>query len=58
MISTTTIIVYNNDEGGVSIVHPVVSEINPATGTHFTIEEIAQIFKKKHSTKPGDLNST
>ena len=42
MISTTTIIVYNNDEGGVSIVHPVVSEINPATGTHFTIEEIAQ----------------
>ena len=42
MISTTTIIVYNNDEGGISIVHPVVSEINPATGTHFTIEEIAQ----------------
>lgn len=42
MISTTTIIVYNNDEGGISIVHPYVSEINPATGTHFTIEEIAQ----------------
>ena len=49
MISTTTIIVYNNDEGGVSIVHPVVSEINPATGTHFTIEEIAQIIKQKKS---------
>ena len=34
-------IVYKNDDGGVSIVVPVLSATNPTTGKPFTIDEVA-----------------
>lgn len=34
-------IVYKQDDGSVCIVIPVLTEINPATGNAFTIDEIA-----------------
>ena len=35
-------IIYTNSDGTVSIVQPVLTEINPNTGKPFTIEEIAE----------------
>ena len=35
-------IIYTNSDGTVSIVQPILTEINPNTGKPFTIEEIAE----------------
>jgi hypothetical protein len=35
-------IIYKNDEGGVSIITPILTAINPLTGNAFTIDEIAK----------------
>ena len=34
-------IVYKDDNGGVNIVVPILTEINPETGKPFTLDEIA-----------------
>ena len=34
-------VVYKNDDGTITILVPVLTEINPATGNSYTIEEIA-----------------
>ena len=35
-------ILYTGEEGVVSVITPTFKEINPATGTNWTIEEIAK----------------
>jgi len=35
-------IIYLQDNGRIAIINPVVTEINPATGKVFTVEEIAK----------------
>ena len=37
----TKVIIYNNEEGNVALMTPVLKDINPATGKVFTIEEVA-----------------
>ena len=35
-------IIHLQDNGIVAVLHPVLTEINPATGKNFTLEEIAK----------------
>ena len=34
-------IVYKEDDGSITILTPVLTEINPATGNQFTLDELA-----------------
>ena len=37
----TKVIIYDNEDGNVSLMTPILQDINPATGKVFTIEEVA-----------------